>query len=97
MYLYLNGIHAYNFKWLSIYRVACPMYLWNLHFSIISEARNAWVTFVEKPQMKIISFKNGKHGYLMQYLITQSFEDKALWIRIEIMSAFTLNLSIDSI
>ena len=47
--------------------------------------------------MKINSFKNGKHGYLMQYLIRQSFEDKVLLIRIEIMSAVTLNLSIDSI
>ena len=33
----------------------------------------------------------------MQYLIRQSFEDKVLLIRIEIMSAVTLNLSIDSI
>jgi len=31
-------------------------------------------SFVEKPQMKIISFPNGKHGYLIQYLIRQSFE-----------------------
>ena len=63
-----------NFKWPSIYRVACPIYLWNLHFSLGSEGRNARVTFVEKPQMKIISFQNGKHGYLIQYLIRQSFE-----------------------
>ena len=41
-----------NFKWHSIYRVACPMYLWNIHFSIVSEARNAQVNFVEKPQIK---------------------------------------------
>ena len=32
---------------------------------IVSEARNALVTFVEKPQIQIISFQNGKHGYLM--------------------------------
>jgi len=50
--------------------MACPIYL----FSIISEARNAKVTLEEKPQMKIMSFQNGKHGYLMQYLIRQSFE-----------------------
>ena len=25
-----------NFEWPSIYRVACPMYLWTLHFSIVS-------------------------------------------------------------
>ena len=37
------------------------MYLRNLHFIIVSEARNAWVTVVEKPQNKI-SFQNGKHG-----------------------------------
>ena len=36
--------------------------------------RNAWVTLVEKPQIKIISFQNGKHEYLMLYLIRQSFE-----------------------
>ena len=29
---------------------------------------------VEKPKIKIISFHNGKHGYLMQYLTRQSFE-----------------------
>jgi len=46
----------------------------NLHFSIVSEARNSRVTFVEKPQLKIISFQNWKHGYLMQILIRQSFE-----------------------
>ena len=63
-----------NFKWPSIYRVACPMYLWNLHFSIVSEAKNARVILVEKPQIKIFSFQNGKHGCLMQYLIRQSFE-----------------------
>ena len=63
-----------NFKGHSIYRVACPMYLLNIHFSIVSEARNAQVNFVEKPQIKIISFQNGKHGCLMQYLIRQSFE-----------------------
>ena len=34
----------------------------------------ARVTFVEKPQIKIIRFQNGKHGCLMQYLIRQSFE-----------------------
>ena len=62
-----------NFKWPSIYRVACPMYLWIFHFSIVSDARNAQVTFVVKPQMKIISFSNEKHGYLMQYLIRKSF------------------------
>jgi len=43
-------------------------------FSIVSEARNARVTFVEKPQIKIFSFQNGEHGFLMQYLIRQSFE-----------------------
>ena len=32
---------------------------------MVSEARNALVTFEEKPQIKIISFQNGKHGYLM--------------------------------
>ena len=63
-----------KFKWPSIYKVACPMYLCNLYFSIVSESRNAWVTFVEKPQIKMISFQNGKNGYLMQYLIRQSFE-----------------------
>ena len=36
--------------------------------------RNARVTFVVKPQIKINSFQNGKHGYLMQYLIRQRFE-----------------------
>ena len=72
--IYLNGINAYNFKWPSIYRVACPMYLWKLHFSIVSEARNSRVTFLRNPQMKVISFQNGKHGHLMQYLIRQSFE-----------------------
>ena len=41
---------------------------------MVSEARNALVTFVEKPQIKIIGLKNGKHGYLMQYLTRQSFE-----------------------
>jgi len=52
-----------------------PMIPLNLHFSIVSEARNACrVTFVEKPLMKIMSFQNGKHGYLMQYSIRQSFE-----------------------
>ena len=49
------------------------MYLWIFHFSIVSDARNARVTFVVKPQMKIISFSNEKHGYLMQYLIRKSF------------------------
>ena len=32
------------------------------------------VTFVEKPRIKIFSFHKGKHGFLMQYLIRQSFE-----------------------
>ena len=63
-----------NFKWPSIYRVACTMYLWNLHFSIVSETIYAQVTFEEKPQIKIFSFQNGKHGFLMQYLIRQSFK-----------------------
>ena len=63
-----------NFKWPSIYRVACPKYRWNLHFSIVSEARNAGVTLVKKPQIKIFSFLNGKHVFLMQYLVRQSFE-----------------------
>ena len=54
--------------------MACPMHLWNLHLSIVSEARNERVTFVIKPQQKIFSLKNGKHGYLMQCLIRQSFE-----------------------
>jgi len=62
-----------NFKWPSIYRVACPMYIWNLHFSIVSKARNAPVTFVEKPQMKIMSFQNGKQGYSCN-----TWSDKAL-------------------
>ena len=47
----------HNFKWPSIYRVAYPMYLWNLHFSIVFVARNAQVTFVEMPQMNISVFK----------------------------------------
>ena len=64
----------YMRKWPSMYRVACPMYLWNLHFSIVSEARNAQITFVEKPQIKIFSFQNGKHGCLMQYLTRKRFE-----------------------
>ena len=56
--------NMHNFKWPSIYRVAYPMIPLNLHFSIVSEARNACrVTFVEKPLMKIMSFQNGKHGY----------------------------------
>ena len=46
----------------------------DLYFSIVSEARNAQVTFVVKPQKRIFSFQNGKHGCLMQYLIRQSFE-----------------------
>ena len=29
--------------------------------------------FVEKPQIKIFSFQTGKHGFLMQFLIRQSF------------------------
>ena len=64
------------------------MHIWNLHFFIVSEARNAWVTFVKKPQIQIISFQNGKHGYLMQYLIRQGFE---------FMSVVTLNLLVDSV
>ena len=83
-----------NFKWPSIYRVACPMYLWNLHFSIVSEARNARVTFVEKPQIKIFSFQNGKHGRMFNALLDQTNLWRVLlWIRIEV----TLNLLIDSI
>jgi len=39
---------------------------------MVSEARNARVTFVEKPQIKIFSFQNGKNGFLMQYFIRQS-------------------------
>ena len=30
-------------------------------------SKKARVTFVEKPQIKIVSFQYGKHGYLMQY------------------------------
>ena len=33
-------------------------------FFIVSEAKNAYVTFVEKPHMKIISFLKQKHWYL---------------------------------
>ena len=44
-----------NFKW-----PKCPMYLWNLHFSIVSIARHAWFIFVEKPRMKKNSFQNGE-------------------------------------
>ena len=44
----------------SFYRVSCTMYLSNLYFSIVSEARHARVTFVEKPKMKIFSVQNGK-------------------------------------
>ena len=46
-----------NFKRPSIYRVAYPIYIGNLHFSIVSEVRNAQVTFVEMPQMNISVFK----------------------------------------
>jgi len=36
------------------------MYLRNLHFSIVSDARNAQVTFGEKPQLKNIQFLKWK-------------------------------------
>ena len=48
--------------------------------------------------MKIISFQNLKHGYLLQYLMKQlALKGIFFLIIIEIMSAVTLNLSSDSI
>ena len=91
-----------NFKWPSNYRVACPMYIWNLHFTIVSGARNAWVTFVamdvnSPTQIKIFSFQNVKHGYLMQYLIRQSFEGYCCESELKWCLQSLLNLSIDTI
>jgi len=34
--------------------------------NLLSCSRNAQVTFGEKPQLKITSFQNYKHGYLIQ-------------------------------
>ena len=48
-----------------------PLKTFNFHRFWI---KNAWVTFIEKPQIKITSFQNGKHRFLMQYLIRQSFK-----------------------
>ena len=36
-----------------------------VNFSIDSFARNVQVTFVEKPQLKIISYQNERHEYLI--------------------------------
>ena len=46
-----------------------------LNFSIVSEEIEVHESLlVEKPQMKIINFQTGKQGYLMQYMIRESFE-----------------------
>ena len=43
-------------------------------FYMFSCSKIAHVTFVEKPQLKIVSFLNHKHGYLIfASLIRQSF------------------------
>ena len=34
-------------------------------FFTVSEARNAKVSFVEQPQIKVIIFFKSKHGYLI--------------------------------
>ena len=48
--------------------------------------------------MKIISFQNRKHGYLMQYLIRESLEGYCCESELKLcLHAVTLNLSIDSI
>ena len=51
--------YSRNFNWPCIFLMACPMYQWNIHFSIVSEARKARVILVEKPQLKIFSFQIG--------------------------------------
>ena len=53
--------------------LACLMYLWNLHFSIVSEARNAEVIFVEKPQIRTLSFQNE-----IMDILCNTWSDKAL-------------------
>ena len=35
-------------------------------FFTVSEARNAKVSFVEQPQIKVIIFLKSKHGYLIK-------------------------------
>ena len=46
-----------------------------LNFSIVSEEIEVHESLlVEKPRMKIINFQIGKQGYLMQYMIRESFE-----------------------
>ena len=50
--------------------MACPFETF-ISPSFLEKEMHMNCTFVEKPQIKIISFQNGKHGYLMQYLISK--------------------------
>ena len=45
------------------------------HLSFVSEARNARVTFVEKLQIKKISFEKQKDGHLIQTHLDIAYND----------------------
>ena len=62
--------------------MACLMHLWSLHFSIVSEARNARVTFVEKPKIKNIQFSKWESWIFNAILDQTKLWRVLLWIRI---------------
>ena len=62
-----------NFKWPSIYSGMSDVPL-KPSFLHRFWSKKCASHFVEKLQIKIFSFQNGKHGCKMQYLIRQSFE-----------------------
>ena len=78
-YFLLFDVHKWKtwiyFKWASIYRVACPMYIWNLHFSIFSEARNACqVTLCRETTNEKNEFSKWNSCIFHAILIRQSLE-----------------------
>ena len=54
----------------------------SVHLSIVSGAKNAKITFVEKPKMNIFRFQEQKYGYIIIYCIldqTKLFREP-LWV-----------------
>ena len=51
--------------WLTMWKISSFFCLEKCFYSGVISKKNAWVTFEEKPQMKISSLKKQKHGYLI--------------------------------